>query len=155
MPNCKTNDWKSFENIVFQNGDIYIIAPMFYAESIRMFYEKCSENLNKNVMTLEALVPMDLGSYVCIATKSDGERAQNTIVFSRRSDYGNHFEFKIDGPSEPSEEEDDSNNNNDNSNNNESLEEIVNPQDPKVNDQEKAPENKILEGDRLSQNEGK
>ncbi len=115
----------------------------------RASYQKSN---NKNVMTLEALVPMDLGSYVCIATRNDGERAQNTIVFSRRSDYGNHFEYKIDGPSEPSEEDENDNNNN-NNNDNERSEEIV-TQGPTINDQETAPESKILEGDRLVKNEG-
>jgi hypothetical protein len=73
-------------------------------------------------------------------------------VFSRRSDYGNHFEYKIDGPSEPSEEDENDNNNN-NNNDNERSEEIV-TQGPTINDQETAPESKILEGDRLVKNEG-
>jgi hypothetical protein len=58
-----------------------------------------------NVMTIPALVPMDLGTYVCIATRADGQRAQNSIVFERHADHGNLFKYEVQGPTEPVEPE--------------------------------------------------
>jgi hypothetical protein len=69
----------------------------------RATYDKSD---NKNTMTMEALVTMDLGSYVCIATRRDGTRAQNIIAFVRHPDHANQFEYKIEGLSEPVEEQD-------------------------------------------------
>lgn len=37
----------------------------------------------ENTMTIGALLPMDLGNYVCIARRNNGEKAQNSIEFKR------------------------------------------------------------------------
>lgn len=63
------------------------------------------ERDNANTLTIGALVPMDLGTYVCIAVRRDGLRAQNSIVFSRHSDHGNQFKYEVQGPSQPVEDQ--------------------------------------------------
>ena len=64
---------------------------------------RASENVNENVNTLSipALVSMDLGTYVCVARRSTGEAAQNSIVFSRHADHGGLFTYEVQGPTEP------------------------------------------------------
>ena len=55
---------------------------------------------NMNTLTIDALLPMDLGTYVCIASKNNGEKAQNEITFENHADHGAFFKYKIKGPSE-------------------------------------------------------
>lgn len=55
---------------------------------------------DKNTLILEALSSMDLGTYVCIAQKQNGEVAQNEILFENHADHGAFFHYKIKGPSE-------------------------------------------------------
>lgn len=65
--------------------------------------DRANYNRNGNTNTLEipALVPMDLGTYVCIAIRRNGEKAQNSIVFSRIADQGSQFTYEVRGPTEP------------------------------------------------------
>ena len=55
---------------------------------------------NTNTLVIPALVPMDLGTYVCIAVRRNGDRAQNNIVFSRVADEGSQFTYYIKGLTE-------------------------------------------------------
>jgi hypothetical protein len=64
-----------------------------------------NRNDNSNTMTIDALVPMDLGTYVCIATTRSGLKAQNVIVFTRSPNVGNQFTYEVKGPSEPVSEQ--------------------------------------------------
>jgi hypothetical protein len=61
---------------------------------------KHQKQINKNTLIIEALLPMDLGTYVCIASKANGERAQNEITFMNHADHGAYFNYKVKGPSE-------------------------------------------------------
>ncbi|CAF0767900.1 unnamed protein product [Brachionus calyciflorus] len=63
----------------------------------RAMYERRE---NSNTLIIPALVPMDLGTYVCIAIRRNGERAQNSIVFSRIADQGSQFTYEVKGPTE-------------------------------------------------------
>lgn len=68
---------------------------------------------NSNTMTIPALLAMDLGTYVCIATTRNGLRAQNSVVFSRSTNQNNQFTYMVKGPTEPvseSSEEQETNN---------------------------------------------
>lgn len=47
----------------------------------RASYERVSDT--ENTMVIAALLPMDLGNYVCIARRNNGEKAQNSIEFKR------------------------------------------------------------------------
>lgn len=55
---------------------------------------------NSKTLIIPALVPMDLGTYVCIAIRRNGERAQNSIRFSRIADQGSQFTYEVQGPTE-------------------------------------------------------
>jgi hypothetical protein len=60
---------------------------------------------NSNTMTIPALLAMDLGTYVCIATTRNGLKAQNSIVFTRSTNQNNQFTYSVKGPSEPVSEQ--------------------------------------------------
>lgn len=47
----------------------------------RATYDRVSDT--ENTMVIPALLSMDLGNYVCIARRSNGEKAQNSIEFKR------------------------------------------------------------------------
>lgn len=64
---------------------------------------------DRNTLILEALSSMDLGTYVCIARKENGEIAQNEILFENHADHGAFFHYKIKGPSETVVYEEESN----------------------------------------------
>ncbi len=55
---------------------------------------------NSNTMTIPALMPMDLGNYICIATTSSGSKGQNVISFDRSAELLNQFKYIIHGPKE-------------------------------------------------------
>lgn len=69
-------------------------------EGIGADRHKQDRRANKNTLILEALSTMDLGVYVCIATKENGEVAQNEILFENHGTQGGYFHYKIKGPSE-------------------------------------------------------
>ncbi len=48
-----------------------------------------------STLVFESLTSMDLGTYVCIAQKENGEVAQNEILFSNHGDLGPHFHYVI------------------------------------------------------------
>ena len=64
------------------------------------------KEFNANTMTIPALLAMDLGTYVCIATTRGGLKAQNSIVFTRSTHQNNQFTYSVKGPSEPVSEQD-------------------------------------------------
>jgi hypothetical protein len=55
---------------------------------------------NSNTMTIPALMPMDLGNYICISTTSEGTKGQNVISFERSAEQPNQFKYIINGPKE-------------------------------------------------------
>ena len=88
---------------VAQSGDIEEITWSKVAgegaANNRFRFEQTQENAK--TIIFETFLPMDIGTYVCIATRSDGSRAQNSITFSRYGDVGNQFTFEVEGPSQP------------------------------------------------------
>ena len=59
-----------------------------------------SGDSGKQTMILNGAVNMDLGTYICEATRGDGSKAQNAIHLLRDPNVRNQFVYKIDGPSE-------------------------------------------------------
>ncbi len=88
---------------VAQSGDIEEITWSKVAgegaANNRFRFEQSQEN--SKTIIFDTFLPMDIGTYVCIATRSDGSRAQNSITFSRYGDFGNQFTFVVEGPSQP------------------------------------------------------
>lgn len=103
---------------------------------------KQERHRDKNTLVLEALSSMDLGTYVCIARKENGEIAQNEILFENHADHGAFFHYKIKGPSETVVYEEESNNLVDLTTRKQTTRPIVG--------QNTAPTVRILEEDRLS-----
>lgn len=66
---------------VAQTNDIDSIVWSKEEGVSRATYERVSDS--ENTMVIAALLSMDLGNYVCIARRSNGEKAQNSIEFNR------------------------------------------------------------------------
>lgn len=41
------------------------------------------------------MIPMDFGTYTCIAKRKDGVESRNSVTFKRNKDQGNGFDFHI------------------------------------------------------------
>ena len=89
---------------VAQTQDVEDVTWSKEAGVNRATFER--KEFNSNTMTIPALLAMDLGTYVCIATTRGGLKAQNSIVFTRSTNQNNQFTYSVKGPTEPVSEQD-------------------------------------------------
>jgi hypothetical protein len=84
---------------------------------------KLDQRESSLTISFPAFLPMDIGTYVCMAERDDGSRAQNSITFKRHGPQGNLFTYEIEGPSQPVVEthENDNGHSHNNNNNNQNT----------------------------------